>query len=291
MNNKKTFIAMMVVITILLVCVSIGVILDSTLIKSSKITNDNKIVECASNTLQDENLDVEYVRDNVNDNMDNTNVQEEIITTNNGENIKDIEDARLASISNNEMIQTVSSRSEVERLNINPLYVSMKENIESDYEEVKSYIKLSEVKISIDMDVSKPTGLSQEDFVELVKNMKYDRTGILEKNAAWIWECCQTYNVNEIFVLGICGIESGWCSASQHQKTHNYSSLMSGGKLIPYASDEQGFEAMIKLLGQRYLTPGGGLYHGKTIAGVGTCYCNPTSWPSKVYKCMTQVFE
>lgn len=289
MNNKKTFIAMMVVITILLVCVSIGVILDNTLIRSSKITSDNKIAECVSDTLQDEELNNEYIRDNVNDNMDNTNIQEAI--EKNGDSIKNIEDARFASISNNKMIQTVSSRSEVERLNINPLYVSMKENVETDYEELKSYIKLSEVKISIDMDVSKTTGLSQEDFVELVAKMKYDRTGILEKNAAWIWECCQKYNVNEIFVLGICGIESGWCSASQHQRTHNYSSLMSGGKLIPYSSDEQGFEAMIKLLGQKYLTPGGGLYHGKTIAGVGTCYCNPTSWPSKVYKCMTQVFE
>ena len=95
----------------------------------------------------------------------------------------------------------------------------------------------------------------------------------------------------KIFVLGICGIESGWCSAKQHQNTHNYSSLMSGGKLIPYATDEQGFEAMIKLLGQKYLTPGASLYRGATITGVGTCYCNTTTWPGKVYKCMTQVFE
>ena len=141
------------------------------------------------------------------------------------------------------------------------------------------------------MDVSKTTGVSKEDFIYLVENMKYDKTGILARNAGWIWECCQKYSVNEIFVLGICGIESGWCSAPQHQNTHNYSSLMSGGKLIAYTSDEAGFEAMIKLLGQKYLTPGASLYHGATITGVGKCYCNPTSWPKKVYTCMQQALQ
>lgn len=172
------------------------------------------------------------------------------------------------------------------------LYVNLEDNgVDQDYVELKTYIPLSEVKISFNMDVSKPTGLSREDFIELVSKMRYDRTGILEANAGVIWDCCQKYNVNEIFVLGICGIESAWCSAPQHQRTHNYASLMSKGKLIPYASDAAGFEALIKLLGQNYLTPGKGVYHGKTITGVGTSYCNTTTWPPKVYKCMQQVFQ
>ena len=141
------------------------------------------------------------------------------------------------------------------------------------------------------MDVSKTTGLSKEDFIYLVQNMRCDTTGILGKNAGFIWECCQKYSVNEIFVLGICGIESGWCTAPQHQNTHNYSSLMTGGHLIPYSSDEEGFEAMIKLLGERYLRPGASFYHGATITGVGQCYCNPTTWPQKVYVCMQQALR
>ena len=187
------------------------------------------------------------------------------------------------------MLTTISSRSEVNRLG---RYVDLTpEEPTEKYEELVEYIKLEDVKISFDMDVSKTTGLSKEDFISLVQNMKYDKTGILAKNAGWIWECCQKYSVNEIFVLGICGIESGWCSAPQHQNTHNYSSLMSGGKLIAYPSDEAGFEAMIKLLGEKYLSPNGSLYHGATITGVGRCYCNPTSWPQKVYTCMQQVFQ
>ena len=194
------------------------------------------------------------------------------------------------STTNNTIINFISSSrsSYVDR----NLYVDMEDKpVQDEYEELKTYIPLNQVKISFNMDVSKTTGLSEEDFVNLVNKMKYDKTGILKANAEVIWENCQKYNVNEIFVLGICGIESAWCSAPQHQRTHNYASLMSKGKLIPYASDAAGFEALIKLLGQRYLVPGGGLYHGSTITGVGTSFCNTTTWPPKVYKCMQQVFQ
>lgn len=286
MENKKVLITMMVVITILLTFTIIGIILNNVNGNILKTANKN----ITENVEQSEQI--QKLENNNDNNLENT----ENIIKNNNENeestkVQNIQEARIEMASRNDLIDIVSSRSMIERSNVNPVYVKMNETTQNDYEELKTYIPLSEVKISFNMDVSKTTGLSQEDFVTLVTNMKYDRTGILEKNAAWIWECCQKYNVNEIFVLGICGIESGWCSAKQHQNTHNYSSLMSGGKLIPYATDEQGFEAMIKLLGQKYLTPGASLYRGTTITGVGTCYCNTTTWPGKVYKCMTQVFE
>jgi len=272
MKNKKVIISVISVIVMLLVLIMIGFIFNGM---------SNNIFNYAEKNYE-KVVFTEVVNEENNENQNNI---EEI------NNEMNIEDARLASVSKNEMIEKLSSRSEVERLNINPLYIATKESSEKDYEEIKECTKLEDVKISFDMDVSKVTGLSQDDFVKLVAGMKYDRTGILERNAAWIWECCQKYQVNEIFVLGVCGIESGWCSAAQHQRTHNYSSLMTGGHLIQYASDAQGFEAMIKLLGNSYLKPGGGMYHGKTITAVGTCYCNPTSWPGKVFKCMNQVFE
>ena len=60
------------------------------------------------------------------------------------------------------------------------LYVDIEDkSIQDDYEEVKTYIPLSEVKISFNMNVSQTSGLSKEDFVSLVQKMKYDKTGIL----------------------------------------------------------------------------------------------------------------
>ena len=264
MKNKKVMISMIIIITILL-----GIIITVVSFKLAKID----IVKIAKN----EN-NVEQLNENIElaENTEEKNDEEKILKPS-------------GVINETGLIGEISSRSEVSRLG---RYVNINtEQPTNEYVEIKQYTKIEDVKISFDMDVSKPTGLSKEDFITFVQNMKCDRTGILAKNAGCIWECCQKYNVNEIFVLGICGIESAWCSAPQHQNTHNYSSLMSGGRLIPYSSDEEGFEAMIKLLGERYLTPGASFYHGSTITGVGTCYCNPTSWPGKVYTCMQQAMR
>lgn len=264
MKSKKIIITMMSVITVLLITIILGIILNIT--KSESIDYAQvQINKIANNTF---NKNVEYISQEIN-------------------SIQNIQAIRMLSVNGNTQ---VVSRSEADRED-KTLYINLNNEQQEDYEEIITYINPNDVKISFNMDVSKTTGLSQEDFVALVQKMKCDKTGILEKNAAWIWECCQKYNVNEIFVLGICGIESAWCSAPQHQNTHNYCSMMKGGKLIYYDSDKAGFEAMIKLLGQKYLSPKGALYHGSTITGVGTKYCNTTTWPPKVYKCMQQVFK
>lgn len=212
---------------------------------------------------------------------------DEIIQANSEESINSENTHIDASLAESGISNETTSRSDVDRANI--LQIDLKEQKQTD--EYVELVTINDVKISFNMDVSKTTGLSRDDFIYFVQNMKCDKTGILERNAGYIWDYCQMYNVNEIFVLGICGIESAWCSASQHQNAHNYASLMKGGKLIKYESDQQGFEAMIKLLGQRYLSPKGSLYHGSTITGVGTSYCNATTWPKKVYTCMQQALR
>ena len=71
----------------------------------------------------------------------------------------------------------------------------------------------------------------------------------------------------------------------------NYTSLMSGGKLIHYGSLEQGLDASAKVLHDKYLTPGGSFYHGATISGVARCYCPESSWPGLVFGRMKQIVK
>ena len=277
MNSKKLLISMIITISILLfLSLIIGILnlagIDVTKLGKAKNSGQPVVTELAT----------------IDANPNNGTIEEQVQEQEAWQKQQNINLANINPDSTRSNYLESSRSSSMNR----ELYVNLEDNgVDQDYVELKTYIPLSEVKISFNMDVSKPTGLSREDFIELVSKMRYDRTGILEANAGVIWDCCQKYNVNEIFVLGICGIESAWCSAPQHQRTHNYASLMSKGKLIPYASDAAGFEALIKLLGQNYLTPGKGVYHGKTITGVGTSYCNTTTWPPKVYKCMQQVFQ
>ncbi len=275
MKNNK-IISIMVIITVLLATSISGVIAMQTgAIKDNNIAQvtNNEEISKQENSESNENPNNNENTENNIENQENNNIQE----------------LRTAVNENNSVSSRSTQFSRVEEV-YDTIAEEERKQAEIEAEKAK-YIKLEDVQISFDMDVSKTCGLSREDFISLVENMKYDRTGILAKNAGCIWDLCQQYSVNEIFVLGICGIESAWCSAPQHQNTHNYSSLMSGGRLIPYATDEEGFEAMIKLLGEKYLTPGASFYHGATITGVGRCYCNPTSWPGKVYTCMQYVFQ
>ncbi len=156
--------------------------------------------------------------------------------------------------------------------------------------EEKQYKKLKDVKISVGMNLSIRTGLSKEDFIKVIKNVKQDKTNFFYENAGLIYDLCEKYEINEIFFCGLIASESGWNIASNHRKTHNYISLMSNGKLIYYSTTKEGLEVAAKKLHTNYLTPGGKFYHGKTLAGVKTSFCPASkTWVNLVYNSMSQI--
>ena len=176
---------------------------------------------------------------------------------------------------------------------------SKKESSESEKEEdddeeenkndTAKTVSISEVKISKSMDLTKRTGLSREDFIKLMSRVKADTSGFFEDNAGEIYDLCEEYSINEIFFCGLISAESGWNIASNHRSTHNYISLMKNGKLISYSSVSEGLEVAAKKLHYNYLTPGGKFYHGKTLAGVKTCFCPSSTWVDLVYGRMKQI--
>ena len=150
-------------------------------------------------------------------------------------------------------------------------------------------VSISQVKISKSMNLTKRTGLSRKDFIKLMSGVRADTSGFFEKNAGKIYDLCEKYSINEIFFCGLISAESGWNIASNHRKTHNYISLMRNGKLISYGSVNEGLEVAAQKLHYNYLTPGGKFYHGKTLAGVKTCFCPSSSWVGLVYGRMQQI--
>lgn len=156
--------------------------------------------------------------------------------------------------------------------------------------ESTKYTNIEDVKISKGMDLTKRTGLSREDFIKLIAGVKADSANFFEQNAGTIYDLCEKHQINEIFFCGLISAESGWNIAGNHRRTHNYISLMSGGKLLQFSSVEAGLEAAAKTLHNNYLTPGGKLYHGKTLAGVKTRFCPASStWVDLVYGRMQQI--
>lgn len=157
---------------------------------------------------------------------------------------------------------------------------------------VLKYKTIEEITISRDMDLSIRCGVSKEDFIKLIKNMKVDYSGFFKRNAEIIYDLCEKYELNEIFFCGLIAAESGWNIASSHRNANNYISMMSKGKLIKYSSEAEGLEAAAKLLHNRYLTPGGSCYSGKTLTGVQKRFCpNSNTWVGLVFGCMKQVVK
>jgi len=198
----------------------------------------------------------------------------------------------------------------VEEINIDKLIRNKKTKIVNNYDrntkttsrsgvtrtnkqEIKqeqNYIQPKDVKISKNMDLSKRTGLSKEDFKKAIKNLKQDRSKFFYNNADTIYDLCEKYQINEMFFCGLIVAESGWNIAPNHRKTHNYISLMVKGKLLRYSSTKEGLEVAAKKLHENYLTPGGKFYGGKTIAGVQKRFCPASStWDDLVYGSMKYI--
>lgn len=185
-------------------------------------------------------------------------------------------------------IDTVAAAAEIKESTEETTEIEAVEVVESEPEPV--YKNLDEIEISRDMDLIKTSGLSREDFCELLANFKYDYAGFYERNAGWIWDLSQEYQVNEIFMCGVFGLESLYGSNDIHVEAHNYGSIMRNGKLASYESDAEGIKANFELFADDYFNPEGKYYGGVTLDSFGDTYCPPTkecpSWAAEVYSCM-----
>lgn len=158
--------------------------------------------------------------------------------------------------------------------------------------EREAYQKIEEIQISKDMDLTIRCNISREEFMLLMAGVKADTSGFFEENAGLIYDVCEKYEINEIFFCGLISAESGWTIASNHRRTHNYISLMSGSGLIQFASVEEGLEKAASTLHKNYLSEGGRFYHGKTLEAVRTRFCpvNP-NWTNLVFGRMKQIVK
>lgn len=219
------------------------------------------------------------------------NVKENNIKTVTQEaNIKEMEFSRTIATTSRSGIQR-ETRQEI-RKDEEEIKDSNEFITEEIVEETKKYISIDEIKISKDMDLTVRCGISKEDFKILIKNLKCDTSGFFYENSDIIYDLCQKYELNEVFFCGLIAGESGWKISSNHRNKCNYISMMSKGKLIKYATPEEGLEAAAKLLHTKYLSEGGPYYSGKTLSNVQKRFCpNSSTWVNLIYGCMKQIVK
>lgn len=129
----------------------------------------------------------------------------------------------------------------------------------------------------VTMRIDRPCGLSQDEFVKVLKKCKYDYKGFLRKHAKYIWKMEQKYRINGLFYCGIFAIESGWGTAGW---SHNYTGMI-GRRFL---SDRQGIKATFKNLSKNYIKCG-----LKTIKSVGPKYCESGGWSYSVCSAMQRI--
>lgn len=155
-------------------------------------------------------------------------------------------------------------------------------------EEEINYISVEEVQEQMDyaMDLSEPCGLSKESFVKLMEELPYDYTGFYERNAEFIWEMEQEYNVNAIFVCGIIAQESGW--AQYDACRNNYTGTMGSDGYASFESEEEGIEYTFNNLQNGYISNG-----LTTVSSIAPTYVGYTgsSWDSNVFSAMKMILK
>lgn len=276
MNKSKSISIRLVT----LIKIFIAIIIVSAIAKN--INKNNSTVETAE-------VETNIVTNNIQ--VANVKIEEELKVSSRSEernDVTNISDITTANVENVEELNNEENTSEQEKTIEN---VQEEEIVSQEIEE-NNYISIEEVEISKNMDITENTGLSKEDFVTLISEVKQDTSGFFEENAETIYDLCQEYELNEIFFCGLISAESGWNIADNHRRTYNYISLMTNGKLIQYSSVEEGLEVAAQKLHNNYLTPGGKFYYGKTLSAVKTKFCPASStWVDLVFGRMKQIVK
>ena len=200
-----------------------------------------------------------------------------------------INEIDLANVDIKDLVSTEPIKVTVEKQGITSRSaVVSRKNIEVEPSEPE--VKIEDVTISKDMDLTVRTGLTKEQFKELISRCRYDTSGFFLENSDLIYDVCEEYQINEIFFCGLISAESGWNIASNHRAKYNYISLMSKGSLIRYSSVEEGLRVAARCLHNNYLSEDGCFYYGKTLYGVRTKFCpNSSTWVNLVYGRMQQL--
>lgn len=163
----------------------------------------------------------------------------------------------------------------------------------------KNRIQRLLLKVNINMELNKPSGLTLNDYKKIFTGLPNDTNKIFENNYQAFYNAEKKYNINGIFLASIAIHESGWGTSQIAREKNNlfgYGSYDS----TPYESSfeftdySEGIETVAKSLSKYYLNPSGTIiyggetaagwyYNGPTLSGVNTRYASDQSWHTKVY--------
>ncbi len=161
-------------------------------------------------------------------------------------------------------------------------------------------------KLSFNMALNKPSGLTLEQFKKVLKDDK-DKNNIFEQNAEYFYYIEKQYNINGVFVAAIGIHESAWGTSKIARDKCNlfgygaYDSNPYNGA-YSFSDYSESIDLIARVLVKYYLNPKGTsiyggetaqgtYYNGPTLSGVNTKYATDKNWANGVYTHMTYLYN
>lgn len=179
----------------------------------------------------------------------------------------------------------------------------------SKYEEASGTYSKAQLlaRLSKDMSLNKPSGLSLEQFKKVLSGNGADKNSILANNAEYFYYAEKQYNVNGIFIAAVAIHESNWgTSKIARNKNNLFGYGASDGdpynNAKTFSSYAEGIDLLARVFVKYYLNPAGTnvyggevangkYYNGTTLSAVNKRYASDKNWANGVYKWMSYLYN
>lgn len=160
----------------------------------------------------------------------------------------------------------------------------------------KNRIAKLQQKLSKDMDLSEPSGLTLSDYKTIFAYNESDENNIFADNAENFYNAEQEYQINGIFLAAIGIHESAWGTSTLAKTKNNLFGYGAydrdpEGCANEFESYEDAINTVASALKTNYLTTTGSYYNGTTAAAVNIKYASDEKWSEKVYKYMEYLYD
>ena len=179
-------------------------------------------------------------------------------------------------------------------------------NVKEQEENTNSSNSQSVKRLSFDMALNKPSGLSLEQFKKILTDSK-DVNKVFANNAEYFYYIEKEYNINGIFVAAVGIHESNWGTSTIAKEKNNlfgYGAYDSNPYYGAYqfSNYSECIDLIARVFVKYYLNPKGtsiyggeqavgSYYNGPTLAGVNTKYATDKNWANGVYNHMKYLYN
>lgn len=161
--------------------------------------------------------------------------------------------------------------------------------------------------LDFNMDLTKPSGLTLNQFRKVLSGNSGDKQGVIESNAEYFYYAEKQYGINGIYLAAMAIHEGGWGTSKIANDKKNlfgygaYDSNPYGGS-YSFETYAEGIDLVARVLVKNYLNPkgteiydgqtaNGTYYNGPTLTGVNTRYASDKNWANAIFKWMTYLYE